>query len=321
MKATGRDTIGTRGGGQMADVYESLNLLAIPIRVRLLRLLELEELGVGELERVLQVPQSTVSRHLKLLRDAGWVQLRKDGTASLVALSDALDADARNLWELVKAQTDGDHADDGLRLAAVLAAREVDSRAFFGRVAGQWHQLRQELFGHGFMGAALAALLPRELVVADLGCGTGEALEALAPVVDRLIGVDREPAMLEAARRRLVGQPHVELRQGSLEEPPLEAGEIDVALIMLVLHHVQDPGAALAGAARALRAGGRVVVLDMVAHDRDEYRRTMGHAHLGFEEAQIRRWGREAGLELRSWRVLAPDPEASGPLLFLGVLG
>ena len=158
-------------------------------------------------------------------------------------------------------------------------------------------------------------------MVADLGCGTGELVEALAPVVGQVIGVDREPAMLAAARSRLGGLDHVSLREGALEALPLADGEVDVAVLMLVLHHVADPSAALREAGRVLRPGGRVVVLYMVAHDRDEYRRTMGHAHLGFDEDELARVARGVGLSVWSRRVLAPAPEASGPPLFVAVLG
>jgi ArsR family transcriptional regulator len=303
----------------MSRIHERLAVLAQPIRTRMLRLLELEELAVGEVARVVQLPQSTVSRHLKELREAGWVSARKDGTATLLALSADLGDDAVALWELVRAGTDGEDAEDGLRLAAVLAARAGDSRRFFGRVAGQWAELRREMFGDAFFLPTLTAMLPGELVVADLGCGTGEALAVLAPNVARVIGVDREPAMLDAARRRLEGMAHVELRQGDLHAPPLEEAEVDVALTMLVLHHVEALEATIRAVAKALRPGGRWVLLDMVAHDRRDYRRTMGHVHLGFEEAAVTALAEDAGLRCRQWRVLRPSPEASGPALFLAV--
>ncbi|MCB9663866.1 MAG: metalloregulator ArsR/SmtB family transcription factor [Alphaproteobacteria bacterium] len=304
----------------MATIFDRLGTLAAPVRVRLLRLLEVEELGVGEIAQVVQLPQSTVSRHLKVLLDEGWVSRRPDGTAAFFRLAERMPEGAEALWDVVRAATDDDHPEDGLRLASVLAARQVDSRAFFGRVGASWATLRRELYGDGFLLHALAALLPEDRVVADLGCGTGDLLVALAPCVRRALGVDREPAMLEAAALQLRDHPHVELRQGSLEDPPLAEGEVDAALFVLVLHHLDAPGLALRGARRALTPEGRVVVVDMVAHDRDDYRRTMGHRHLGFDEDELASLAEDAGLRVRRRVVVPPAPEASGPAVFVAVL-
>ncbi len=303
----------------MSTIYDRLVTLSAPARVRLLRLLELEELTVGEVARVVQMPQSTVSRHLKELHDHGWVDRRREGTAALFARRADLDDEALGLWALVSAGTDGDHADDGLRLAAVLAARETDSRAFFGRLGGSWGEVRQALFGDAYLQPALLALLPRDWVVADLGCGPGDVLARVAPWVHRAIGVDREPAMLEAAAARLEGVDGVELRLGDLESPPLADGEVDAALLMLVLPYVEDPVAVLAAAGRAVRTRGQVVLVDMVEHDRDEYRRSMGHQHLGFSEDQLARMLGRAGLVLDRYVRLPADPAASGPGLFVAV--
>ncbi|MCB9682546.1 MAG: metalloregulator ArsR/SmtB family transcription factor [Alphaproteobacteria bacterium] len=304
----------------MATIYDRLGTLSSPARVRLLRLLELEELQVGELAKVVQMPQPTVSRHLKALHDDGWVARRKEGTSTWFAVATDLPEAERALWSLVSASTDGDNPEDGLRLASVLAAREVDSRAFFGRVAGTWAEVRQELYGTSFLLPGLLAMLPPGLVVADLGCGTGDVVATLAPWVTRAIGVDREPAMLDAARQLTADLPNVSLRQGTLEAPPLAPGEIDAAVFMLVLHHLDAPEEALAAVVRALRPGGRVVVVDMIEHDRDEYRRTMGHVHLGFSAETVAAMGRAAGLTACRYQVVPPDPVATGPAVFVAVL-
>lgn len=304
----------------MSTIYDRLGTLGVPARVRMLRLLEVEELQVGELASVLQLPQSTASRHLKALNDEGWLDRRREGTATWFALARELGDDARALWEIVKGATDGDHAEDGLRLAAVLAARELDSRAFFGRVGDGWGALRRDLYGDAFVLPSLLALLPPDAVVADLGCGPGDVVAALAPWVGRVIGIDREPAMLEAARRLVRDRASVDLRQGELEAPPLAAGEVDAALAMLVLHHVEEPRDVVRAVAPALRPGGRIVVVDMVAHDRDEYRRTMGHRHLGFDEEEVTAMAAAGGLRVVRHVVLRPSPEATGPALFVAVL-
>lgn len=298
--------------------HDRLAVLAAPVRTRILRLLEVEELGVGELAKVVQLPQSTVSRHVKELREGGWIATRKEGTTNLLSLAPLEDA-AEALWRLARSETDGDDPDDALRLASVLAAREGDGRRFFGRVVGQWSQLRKDMFGETFLTPTLLSLLPSDHVVADLGCGTGESMALLAPAVGRVIGIDREPAMLVAAKARLEGLDNIVLREGELPEPPLEEAEVDTALCMLALHHVEQPADLWRAAARFLRPGGRLILLDMVAHDRTAYRRSMGHLHLGFGEADVRAWASAAGMQTRTWRVLPPAAEATGPALFLAV--
>lgn len=306
----------------MASIYERLSALAEPIRVRLLRLAAREELGVGELARIVQLPQSTVSRHLKVLHQDGWVERRRAGTANLFRVAVDLDDESARLMELVlpAVAADPESRDDDARLVNVLASRMTDSQTFFGRVADHWEALRRDLFGDGFWLPTLLALMPEELVVADLGCGPGAALAALAPSVGRVIGVDREEVMLQVAARRTEALTNVELRLGSLEDPPLADGEVDVALCMLVMHHLEDLSAFFDGVARALRPGGRFVLLDMQAHGREEYRRTMGHVHLGFAAEQIEALAAAAGLELRRFTPLPVERDTAGPPLFVAVL-
>lgn len=294
--------------------------------MRLLHLVGREELGVGELVQVLQLPQSTVSRHLKVLKDAGWIRRRADGSAAWFRLVGADDEEPPGasrvaLWDVVRsAHEPSEQArEDGERLAAVLDARRVDSRTFFGRVHGQWDALRTELYGTSFVVPALLGLLPDGLVVAELGCGTGQNLVHLASVASTVIGVDREARMLEAARVRTGDLPNVELRQGGLEDLPLADAEVDAALCVLVLHHVPDLRTAFAEIARAVRPGGTVAVTDMRAHQRTAYRDTMGHAHLGFTEADVRA-ALPPSLVVRRWADLPADPGAHGPALFTAVL-
>jgi len=306
-----------------APVYDQLSALAEPVRARLLRLLEHEELGVGELARAVQLPQSTVSRHLKVLRALGWLQERKSGATHHVQLvADDLSDAARTLWAIVRDEP-GDITqteEDRRRLAQVLAERQVDSRAWFGVVAGRWDDLRRELWGNTFTLHALTALLPRHWTVADLGCGTGAVTAAIAPMVDRVIGVDHSVQMLDAAQHRLVDLPSAELRQGELTDLPFADGELDAALCTLVLHHVEDPHAAFVEIGRALKVSGACVIVDMEAHDRVEYRQTMGHLHLGFEVDQLVAFASGSGLRVESHHPLPPDPDAAGPTLFLAVL-
>mgnify|MGYP002628834479 CR=1 FL=1 len=300
-------------------IYERLGALTEPIRVRLLCLLEREELTVGELVRVIQLPQSTVSRHLKQLHAQALIGRRAAGTASFFRLAN-LDAGTRALWSLVRDDVGDAYAEDQQRLETVLALRTLDSRTFFERVGGGWDALRAQLFGEGCLVQALLALLPPDLIVADLGCGTGDALAQLWPYVGRVIGVDREQAMLDAARDRLGPSAGVDLRRGDLADLPLADGEVDAALTMLVLHHVESLPPVYAEVARVLRPGGRWVVLDMAEHEHAEYRQTMGHVHLGFSEERLTALAAGAGLTVCAHRVLPIAPGALGPPLRLAVM-
>ena len=164
---------------------------------------------------------------------------------------------------------------------------------------------------------ALPALFDPRWVVGDLGCGTGQTSEALAPFVARVVAVDRSSEMLQAAKRRLRDQPNVDIRRGELEALPIADEELDVAIMMLVLHHVPDPLAVLRETARVLRPGGRLVLCDMLPHDREEYKQQMGHVWLGFGEDQLRRMLTVNGFDTPRIVQMPPDPVAKGPSLFV----
>lgn len=302
-----------------APILDRLAALADATRSRLLLLLDRHELTVSELCAVLQLPQSTVSRHLKVLGDDGWVVSRAEGTSRLYRMPAAgLDAPTRRLWQVVREQVGGGAAaaQDLKRLESVLARRRTASREFFSSGAGQWDRLRAELFGDRADLVALLGLLDDRWTVGDLGCGTGRLTEALAPFVARVVGVDESSAMLAAARRRLKGLDAAELRQGELEALPLADGELDAAVLCLVLHYLAAPGAALAEARRALRTGGRLLVVDMLPHDREDYRDRMGHQWLGLERERMEEWLAGAGFAAPRFTALPADPAAKGPTLF-----
>jgi ArsR family transcriptional regulator len=301
-------------------VVDQLTVLSDAIRVRMLAVLEGRELTVSELCEIVQLPQSTVSRHLKTLADGDWITSRRDGTRRLYTLPlDDVEPSARRLWEVVREQvaSSATLAQDERRMKQVLARRRMQSEAFFSSAAGQWDRLREELFGPTSHLRALGGLLDPDLVVGDFGCGTGSVSRWLSDFCDRIIAVDASKEMLEAARQNLAGQKHVELRQGSLEKLPINDSELDVALMILVLHHLPEPKRVLAEAARTLKPGGRVLILDMMPHEREEYRQTMGHVWLGFSQKQMTSWLHAAGFRDVRWRALPPEPKAKGPSLFL----
>jgi SAM-dependent methyltransferase len=296
-----------------------MSSLADPTRARALRLVERQELTVADLCAVLQLPQSTVSRHLKVLADEGWVTARPEGTSRLYRLTvERLDPAARRLWALLRAETARTPlaAQDDQRLAAILAARQTRSQAFFSSAAGQWDRLRREMFGERFDVFALGGFLDPAWAVGDLGCGTGQLAATLAPFVRQVIAVDRSRAMLRAARGQLAGVRNVELRQGELEALPIDDGALDAASLCLVLHHVPEPLAVLREAARVLAPGGRLLVVDMLEHDRREYQQQMGHVWLGFAPAELAGWLAAAGLTGTRVQPLPPAARATGPALF-----
>jgi len=300
-------------------VFDRLTALADPTRGRLLALLEDHELTVNELCAVVQLPQSTVSRHLKVLSDDGWVASREAGTSRFYRMAPArLDPFPRKLWTVVRGQLESNPAarQDARRLDSVLRSRREKSQDFFSATAGDWDRLRTELIGTRTELIGLLDLLDEHLVVGDLGCGTGQVTEALAPCVKRVVAVDESGAMLTTARKRLARRHNVDVRSGSLEALPCERGELDVAILCLSLHFVVEPPAVFADIHRVLKAGGRILIIDFAPHDREEYTTRMGHVWQGFDETRLRSWLTGAGFTGIRYRHLPPDPGAKGPTLF-----
>jgi SAM-dependent methyltransferase len=301
-----------------ADVFDRLGSLADPTRSRLLAVLDSHELTVGELCAALQLPQSTVSRHLRQLGNLEWVTSHAEGTSRLYRMATHLDPAARKLWHVVREQLAGGASvrRDKERVAAILARRRATSDAFFSTAAGQWDALRAELFGRRADLVALPALLDPSVRVGDLGCGTGQLTELLAPFVARVVAVDASRGMLAVARRRLADVANVEFHQSALEALPITGGCLDVAVFFLVLHHVEAPERVLAEAARVLKPDGRLLVVDMLPHERVEFRDRMGHVWLGFDEAQLSHWMGPVGFGELRYTSLPVDPAATGPALF-----
>ena len=306
----------------MVAILDHMTALAEPTRCRILLVLEGQELTVSELCASLLLPQSTVSRHLKTLADDGWVTSRRDGTSRFYGMSvDELDPGASRLWPLIREQVAATAAagQDAHRLRAVLARRRTRSREFFATAASSWDRLRREMYGDSFFLWAMLGLIDPSLTVGDLGCGTGQITETMAPHVHRVIAVDASDDMLDAARRRTGELSNVEVRKGELEALPIRASELDAAMLSLVLHYSPDPARALAEVARVLQPGGRVLVVDMLPHDREEYQQHMGHVWLGFSDTQIGRLLGSAGFGNIRIRPLPMAPDAIGPALFAAV--
>ena len=299
--------------------------MADPTRRRMLKLLQGRELSVSELVEVLARPQSTVSRHLKRLQNAGLLRDRHQGTTTLYSVPAQTNGQVGDVGNLSRRLL-GWAAEQALprsidaRLGAVLDRRRERSERFFDRVGRYWDQLREESFGISFHIEALLNLLPRGWTVADIGAGTGYLLPVLARRFKHLIAVEPVDRMLEVARHRIepLGLDNVDLRKGDLAQLPIEDVAVDLAVAMLVLHHVPSPLDALAELHRIVRPGGRVLVVEQDAHDNEEYHERMQDHWWGFAREEFVGWLRSAGFEEIETNELAQtDRSLDAPELFV----
>jgi ArsR family transcriptional regulator len=285
-----------------------MRALADPTRLRIMRLLAAMELAVGELAQVLGQSQPRVSRHVRILCDAGLAERRKEG--SWVFLRSAigeerappLGAAAARLLALAERDDAAFSArcgEDRRHLAAIRAARETAAQAYFARHAAEWDTLRGLHSADGPVEKALAQALGKASLGAllDVGTGTGRMAELFAPQAGEVVAFDKSPEMLRIARARLQHLPaeRIALVQGDFAALPFDAGQFDTVLFHQVLHYALDPGAVLAEAARVTRPGGRIAVVDFAAHDREELRTAHAHARLGFSDEQMLSLLSEAG--------------------------
>jgi ArsR family transcriptional regulator len=280
--------------------------LADPTRLRILMLLRAMELSVGEVAQVLGQSQPRVSRHVKILIDAGLAERRKEGSWVFVSLGDRPTVDA--LFDLLDrwAEQQGENpwiAADAARLAAVRADRAAAAERYFASHAGQWDALRSLHVAESEVEAAIARALQGEPIgrLVDIGTGTGRMIELFGPGATQSLGIDRSPEMLRLARVKLAeaGLQSVELRQGDMYALPLAAGSAETVILHQVLHYAQNPAAAVAEAARLLVPGGRLLVVDFAPHELEELRSRDAHVRLGFADESVLRYFAEAGLEGR----------------------
>ncbi|MFN8178841.1 MAG: metalloregulator ArsR/SmtB family transcription factor [bacterium] len=279
----------------MEELLRPLRASADPNRLRILRILAAGPFNVAELTEILDVGQSTVSRHLKILADAGLVQARRSGTWAWYSLHPAAEGFAGRLLALLAEDTgaDGDRA----AIREVVDRRRRATSAFFRRTASVWDALRESTLGPStHLGQLVGAVRPGGTVV-DLGTGTGVLLEKLAPRSQRLIGVDASPEMLDVARRHVEAAKlsHVELRLGALEHLPLSDGEADTMVANMVLHHVANPPEVLREIRRGLKPQGRLVVADLEEHAAESFWQTLGAQWPGFRHEDVARWLDAAG--------------------------
>ena len=301
---------------------DSLSALNDRSRLRILRILGQHELSVGEIAGVVQLPQSTASRHLKLLFEARFVSRRTVGTTGLYRISSEMPVETRELWEIATNNVNSvpGATEDDARLVAILAERHADSRTFFQNIGSEWESFRRELFGSDFTSLALLSLIDPSLRVVDIGCGIGNAALMIAPYVQNVVGIDRESTMIEQAKTRPDIAPNIAFKVGEATKLPLQDSEVDIALFCLVLHHIDATKNAIAEASRVVNSGGRILIVDMQQHTRDEYKHTMGHVHLGFSSDDVQDLAQDAQCSLQAYHRMPPKIDARGPSLFTAIL-
>lgn len=308
------------------DLTGVLRAVAEPTRLRILALLVEAELTVSDLTDILRQSQPRISRHLKLLTDAGLVARYREGSWAFFRIAEPGPATALAHSLIARLEPDDPAiARDRERLASVRTARAAAAQSYFKSHAGEWDRIRRlHVADDAVERAVIEALEGKEFrSVLDLGTGTGRMLELIGPQVERGLGIDMSPAMLAIARAHLdrAGLRHCTVRQGDIFDLALPADSFDVVLIHQVLHYLDDGAGAIREAARVLRPGGRLLVIDFAPHDLEFMREEHAHRRLGFPTETVTQWMNAAGLDLMLQRNLSPEPESDGKIavsLWLG---
>lgn len=271
--------------------------LADETRLRLLGVLARHELNVGEIVQVMKMGQSRISRHLKILMDAGFVACKRNGLWAFYATASGNGSEA-----LLRAVLDGlkdmpGHVADLDHAAQVLSERRSSTVRFFDELAADWKRMSLEILGNFDLNNAILERLVERGTVVDLGCGPGILLKNLSGAVAQLIGVDNSSRMLEAAAKLLPNSCAISLRIGDLEHLPLRDGEADAAIMSLVLHHLAAPQTGIVEMQRIVRPGGQIMVVDFVNHDNETMRTKYGDRWLGFAPDELGAWMMKTGFQ------------------------
>lgn len=295
--------------------------LSDPTRIRMLALLEREELAVQEVMDVLGMAQSRVSRHLGILREAGLLRDRREGTHIFYRFRPPEEPEWNDTWTVARRSFNRDPLSerDTRALARVIEHRASRSRSFFDSVGPEWDALRKVFNDDALRARAIAQLASPGLVVADVGTGTGILAAELASLGLRVIGIDSSPRMLEAARTKL-GESglEVEWRAGEAQSLPLADAEVDAVFAHMVLHYLPSPEEAFVEFARVLKPGGRAIIVDFVPHDAEWMRAELGVLWLGFDPSAVEQWLGNAGFTgMKSETFDVSSPTRELPATFL----
>jgi ubiquinone/menaquinone biosynthesis C-methylase UbiE/DNA-binding transcriptional ArsR family regulator len=296
----------------MSPILKSLRTLADPTRLRIVALLEKDELSVAEIQEITGMGQSRISTHLGLLQDAGLVMSRRDGKRAFYRRNERADGSVSELIDLAGrgALELPERADDEINLKRVLALRREQAQVYFSQIAGRFDRVygpgrSWQAFGH-----LLLRILP-PLVVADLGSGEGLLSELLARRCRKVIAVDNSEKIVAfgAAKAKKNGLKNLEFRLGDLQDPPIEGQSIDLAILSQALHHAPDPAKAIASAHRILKPGGQIIILDLRRHQFEQARVVYGDRWLGFTESDLDRWLQSAGFRKIDISVVAREEQ------------
>ncbi|MEQ1937303.1 metalloregulator ArsR/SmtB family transcription factor [Mesorhizobium sp. CN5-321] len=302
---------------KMVDI---LKAAAESSRLRILALLSRGDLTVSDLTEILGQSQPRVSRHLKLLMEAGLIDRYQEGSWAFFRLCDA-DAARKFVMELVAGidPADGQAERDLERLDAVKSKRQARAAEYFSRNAASWDHLRALHAPDKAVEAALLKLVGKRPFqsMLDLGTGTGRLLEIFSPLYRRGIGIDMSREMLSVARANLdkAGVSNAQVRQGDIFSPPVERDSFDLVTIHQVLHYLDDPARAIREAARLLRPAGRLIIVDFASHNLEFLREAHAHQRLGFSDKQIGEWLAEAGLDLEESQDFEPKSGGEAKLI------
>lgn len=281
------------------DLVRTLKALADPTRLRILAAVAEEELTVGEIQEIVKSVQSSVSRNLAILRDAGLVQDRRAGTSVYFSLRNDLAQPSRQLFDSLSRRFGElpEVKEDQKRLRQCRQRRIRRSRGYFEAIAGDWERIRKSYFDDRVSSLALEKLVPPSLIVADIGCGTGSLSFELARLAKNVVAIDLSREMLRQARllAKHKAIANVEFRQGDAEHLALADDSVDATFCVMVLHFLANPESAIGELCRITRPGGCVIVLDLVAHDQEWMREEMAHRWLGFHRSSIEEWFRAVG--------------------------
>jgi ArsR family transcriptional regulator len=296
----------------MTSTLNSLRALADPTRLRIVALLEKDELSVNELQEVTRLGQSRISTHLGLLADCALVRARREGRRAFYKLNPQADSVASEFIQLAirGARELAETAGDQINLKRVLARRHEQAQVFFDQVAGRFDRVygpgrSWQAFGH-----LLLRILP-PLVVADLGAGEGLLSELLARRCKKVIAVDNSEKIVAfgAAKAKKNGVKNLEFRLGDLQDPPVEAASVDLVILSQALHHAENPAAALRSAHKLLKAGGQILILDLLKHRFDRAQQLYGDRWPGFAECDLHRWLEAAGFKKIEISIVAGEDQ------------
>jgi 2-polyprenyl-3-methyl-5-hydroxy-6-metoxy-1,4-benzoquinol methylase len=296
----------------MSATLKSLRALSDPTRLRIVALLERDELSVAELQEITRLGQSRISTHLGLLQDSELVQSRREGKRAFYKLNENAGATEREFIQLAirGAKELPENAGDQINLKRVLARRREQAQVYFNQIAGRFDRV----YGPGRSWQAFGHLLLRVLppvVVADLGAGEGLLSELLARRAKKVIAVDNSEKIVEfgKAKAKKNGLKNLEFRQGDLQTPPIEPGSVDLVILSQALHHAEVPAEAIAAAHKILKSGGQIMILDLLKHSFEKAHDLYGDRWPGFAESDLHHWLENAGFKKIEISVVAREEQ------------